>query len=271
MNLTFENVDEICAQASQALIDDTLFLDLSSVNFFRPFAIVYLGMFLRHNNHSGKKCVLLPPNNIIAKGYLTRQNFWGRFNFSHNVIEREKLNRITTRTSLNDIVDIENTATIAEDVALQVKNVLRINRVNTSIPDVANSVCELVDNFARHSRETLAAFHMQYYPNRNEIALAIADCGIGIRSSLSSNPCYSDLATEPHHVAALKAFEPGVTRSEGGMGLTEVRDSIVNLNGKLLLSTGDEFIIMDNQHTTYGKMAYDLTGVQIEVSFPVGG
>ena len=268
MDLTFYNVDKVCAQAS---LSDTPTLELSAVTFFRPFAIVYLGMFLRYHTHCGKNCRVVLPNNITAKGYLTRQNFWERFNFSRETIEREKLNRITTSTSLNDIVDIENTNTIAEEVEMQVKRVLILNHVKTSIPDVANIACELVDNFARHSRETLAAFHMQYYPYRNEIALGIADCGIGIRNSLSSNPQYAYLASEPHHVATLEAFEPGITCSEGGMGLTEVRDSIISLNGRLSLSTGDEYVTIGKKFANYGKMAYDLTGVQVEVSFPVGG
>jgi hypothetical protein len=268
MDLTFRNVDQVCAQAT---LSDTPTLELSSITFFRPFAIVYLGMFLRHHSYCGRSCRVVLPNNIIAKGYLARQNFWERFSFSHETIEREKLNRITTSTSLNDIVDIENTNTIAEEVERQVKNVLIVNHVKTSIPELANIACELVDNFAQHSRETLAVFHMQYYPNINEVALAVADCGIGIRNSLSSNSQYASLADEPHHVAALKAFEPGVTCSEGGMGLTEIKDSITSLNGRLLLSTGDEYVKIDQRYVTYGKMAYDLTGVQVEVSFPVGG
>lgn len=268
MELSYRNVDQVCAEAST---EETPTLHLSSVTFFRPFAIVYLGMFLRHHNHCGRNCLVELPKNTSAKGYLTRQNFWERFNFSHETIAREKLNRMTTSTSLNDIVDIENTNTIAEEVEMQVKRVLVLNRVNTSVPDVANIACELVDNFARHSGETLAAFHMQYYPNLNEIAFAVGDCGIGVRSSLSSNPRHAYLGSEPHHVAALEAFEPGVSRSEGGMGLTEARDSIVALDGKLWLSTGDEYVTIDRNVVAYGKMAYDLTGVQVEVTFPVRG
>jgi len=268
MNLTFENVDHTCAGAVE---HKAPIVDLSNVTFFRPFAIVYLGMFLRYQSYCGKDCSVILPNNVIARNYLTRQNFWDRFNLKGEVVEREKLNRVTTRTSLNDIVDIENSSTIGEEVGMMVKKVLILNHVNTSISEVSNAVSELVDNFARHSKETLAAFHMQYYPNKEEFTLAIADCGIGIRRSLSSNPEYSDLANEPHHIAAIKAFEPGVTCSTGGMGLTEVRDSIISLNGRLFLSTGDEFIKMDADQIAYGQMAYDLTGVQVEVSFPVGG
>ena len=49
-----------------------------------------------------------------------------------------------------------------------------------------------------------------------------------------------------------------------------MRDNIVALNGSLFLSTGDEYIMMDAKRVNYGKMTHDLTGVQIEVSFPTG-
>lgn len=55
------------------------------------------------------------------------------------------------------------------------------------------------------------------------------------------------------------------------MGLTEVMDTVNNLGGQLVLSSGDEYVIINAHQVAYGKMAYDLPGVQIEVSLPVGG
>lgn len=267
MELTFETVDHICSNALNK--KGGYVIDLANVTFFRPFALVYLGMFLRYHNSIGNKCSVILPNNLTAKQYLSRQNFWERFNFHPDVVAREKLNRLTTSTSLNDIVDIERTPAIAEYVEQQVKRVLIRCGVKIKVSEVANTACELVDNFARHSERTLAAFHVQYYPKRNEIAFAIADCGIGIRASLSSNPKYEYLESRPHYEAALTAFEPGVTRQqEGGMGLTEVMETVKMLNGSLFLSTGDEYVKMYLDEVEHGKMAYDLTGVQIEVSFP---
>ena len=73
----------------------------------------------------------------------------------------------------------------------------------------------------------------------------------------------------PHNKAALKAFDPLVSRKhEGGMGLTEVLDGVIELGGSLLLTTGDGYVMMDESGTRLGEMSYDLTGVQIELSFP---
>jgi len=110
---------------------------------------------------------------------------------------------------------------------------------------------------------------MQYYPNREEVVLAIGDCGIGIRASLATNPKYSYLLGKPHHEAALKAFEPLVTRfAEGGTGLTEVQQGTVELGGTILFSTGDGYVRMSPTATEYGEMAFDLPGVQVQLSFP---
>ena len=110
---------------------------------------------------------------------------------------------------------------------------------------------------------------MQYYPNLRRIVLAVGDCGIGIRSSLTSNPNYRYLANRPHYEAALKAFEPRISRMpEGGTGLTEVRDEVTKLGGRLTLATGDGYVIIARAQVGYGQMAYDLPGVQMELSFP---
>jgi hypothetical protein len=269
MELKFGTVDRICASAT--LNNGELLIDLSEIELFRPFALVYLGMFLRYHNGKGQVCSVVLPKYPEARSYLATQNFWKRFNFSADTVEKENLNKLTISTSLNNIADIVQSATIAEDIEKQVKDVLLSNQINISIPEVSNIVVELVDNFSRHSKKMLAAFHMQYYPSHKELALAIADCGIGIRASLSTNPKYKYLSSLPHHVAAVKAFEAGIgCTPEGGMGLTDVMDSVNTLNGRLFLSTGDEFVIMDKEGVKYGSMAYDLTGVQIGLSLPVG-
>ena len=98
--------------------------------------------------------------------------------------------------------------------------------------------------------------------------LGVGDCGIGIRASLSSNPKYGYLANRSHHEAILKAFEQLVScKLEGGTGLTMVRDSVINYDGYLILASGDEYVRINRNRTEYGSMAYNLPGVQIELSF----
>ena len=268
MELNFLNVDNLCASAK--LIDGGLSIDLSRVSFFRPFSLVYLGMFLRFHTSCGTRCTVTMPNSPIARNYLARQNFWERFNFSTDVIKEENLRRFTSSTSLNDIVDIEKHDYIAEDIAAGVMRVLRPNGVRVNIAGIAEIACELVDNFARHSERTLAVFHMQYYPNLKLVIMAIGDCGIGIRASLASNPQYEYISHHPHHEAALKALEPLVTRlPQGGTGLTEVKDGVVRLNADMVLSTGDGYVRITPSGIQCGEMEYDLPGVQIQLAFPV--
>ena len=267
MDLSFQNVDQLCASVDLAAKEPVV--DLSRITFFSPFSLVYLGMFLRYHNSNGKGFKVRAPDDPTARAYLARQNFWERFNFDPECIKNENLRRLTSSTSLNDILDIEKRDEIAEDIAKGVLQVLRRNSVAVPVGLVAELMCELVDNFARHSERTLAAVLMQYYPNLRRVVLAIGDCGVGIRSSLAYNPRYTYLAGQPHHVAALKAFEPLVSRcSEGGTGLTEVRDEIMGLQGQLTLATGDGYVTITARQTLYGQMAYELPGVQIQLSIP---
>jgi hypothetical protein len=267
MNLSFWNVDQLCSHIDCR--ESKPIIDLSAVTFFRPFSLVYLGMFLRYHNYQGQAFKIVVPSDIAARSYLARQKFWERFNFNAKSVQSESLIRFTTSTSLNAIVDIERKPHVAEDIAARVCEVLRKNHVRVKASLVAELVCELVDNFAIHSEETLAAVAMQYYPNLHRVILAVGDRGVGIRSSLSSNPTFAYLSSARHYEAALKAFEPLVSRIPGcGTGLTEVRDGAVDLGGRLVLSTGDGYVIIGQDGTKYGKMYYDLPGVQVELSIP---
>ncbi len=226
-------------------------------------------MFLRYHNANGKSFAINPPRNVAARNYLAQQKFWARFNFDPSTIKAEKLRRFTSSTSLNAVVDVEKHEGIEEEIADRVRQVLCRNRVRVNAGLLSELVCELVDNFAQHSGHTLAVVAMQYYPNLRRIVFAVGDCGIGIRSSLASNPSYAYLTGHPHYDAILKAFEPLVSRTpEGGTGLTEVRDEVLNLNGRLTVTTGDGYVIISKGGTRYGQMMHELCGVQMELSFP---
>lgn len=267
MNLTFWNVDKHLSQVNLGL--PKCIIDLSDVDFFEPFALIYLGMYLRHYNNQGKAFEVLPPTARRPREYLVRIRFWERFNFDPETIARENLLRFTSTTSLNDILDIEKTQTVAEDISDAVLRVLHHSGANVNRTRVAEMAAELVDNFAQHSGRSLAAFTMQYYPNLKRVVLAIGDCGKGIWSTLSANPKYAFLKQRPHNEAALKAFDPLVScRGEGGTGLTEVADGVIEEDGELLLSTGDGFVRLRHDGWQVGYMHLDLPGVQIQLSFP---
>src|SRR5467141_310125 len=105
MNLNFDNVDVVCSQVDLSGNNPTI--DLSTVNFIEPFALIYLGMFLRHFNANGRSITVSLPTDSRPREYLVRQNFFGRFNFNPATIDPSLLRRFTGATSLNDVVDIE--------------------------------------------------------------------------------------------------------------------------------------------------------------------
>ena len=199
-------------------------IDMQSVTFFEPFALIYLGMFLRFHNAAGRMFLVRPPSSNRARSYMESQNFLERFNFDKKPDE-SVFRCFGLNTSFNDIVDLENRVEIADEIGLRVRDLLRNNstiRVNVGL--VETLVVELVDNFQQHADAELAACTVQWYPKLNRIDFAIGDCGVGIRSSLSKKDEWKYLVSRSHRDAAVMALEPLVSRkSEGGMGLTEVK------------------------------------------------
>ena len=269
MNLSYQNVDRLCSQID--LTQPQPLMDLGSVTLVEPFALIYLGMFLRYHNRRNKGFTIRPPRSSRVRSYLATQRFGERFNIASDPAEASQL-LFDNRTSFNEVVDIQRGPYVAEDIGQRVFELLRNNSVRVDVPQVEQWISELVDNFSQHSGEDLAACAVQWYPQHRRLDFAIGDCGIGIRSSLSRNNRYSDFGTKRHEEAAVKALEPGVGRkSEGGMGLTDVSEEVASSGGSLFLSTGDGWVQVIGDDVRSGNQLYDLPGVQVELSVPEGG
>ena len=267
MNLTFENVDQFCRQVD--LSGELARIDLGAIRFIRPFALIYIGMYIRHHRLRGHRFQLSPPKSPVVYSYLTSQKFWDRFNFVGPTRELLYAGGTGHLTSFNDIIDIENGPYVAEDTGRLVRKILTGESIHVDVYLVEELVSELVDNFSQHSETKLAACALQWYPRKKRLDFAIGDCGIGIRRSLAQNPSLRHIQYVSHSEAAERAFQEGVgRRPQGGMGLADVRANVDELNGRLLLSTGDGWLLVDSSGGRIGKQACDLPGVQIEVSVP---
>ncbi|MGH7988219.1 MAG: hypothetical protein ACREQX_18280 [Candidatus Binataceae bacterium] len=115
MDLTAWNIDNVCSKVD--LTSEAPIIDLSAVTFIEPFALIYLGMFLRYYSARDKRFRVRLPTKSAAQKYLARQNFFDRFNFDPATVPEDLLRRFTTGTSLNDIVDIERRDGIDEEMA----------------------------------------------------------------------------------------------------------------------------------------------------------
>ncbi len=278
-SLNFHNVDTLCHNTD--LTSETPVIDLSGYDFISPFAIVYLGMFIRHHAALGRQINLVPPRNVDVRNYLSKQNFWKRFHFDVSAWG-STLDHRHHSTSLNDCIDLPSREGLEDDVSEMVKSVLWENRANFDYDSIGTVVAELVHNFVDHAlvdsagsssgpTARVGAMLMQYFPNVRNLHLAIGDCGVGIRTSLSANPLYMNFAQQGHNVAINKAMEMGVSRrikGGGGMGFTEVQDAIDATGGTLTVVSGDGFARYHRNGVRHGRMQNELTGVQIQVIIP---
>ena len=267
MQLDFSNVDRFCNGIDLTQPRPTI--DMRNVTFVRPFALIYLGMFLRYHNRRNQYFDVVRPRSGSVDKYLSEQQFWERFNI---VLEPggEYIRRFSSATSFNDIIDLENDQYVAEDIADRVFGLIS-RQVRVNARRVEECIVELVDNFSQHSEEDLAACAVQWYPNMELLTFAIGDCGIGIRSSLATSERFRGVLQMEHREAAIKALEPGVGRKhEGGMGLSDVLETVRELDGYLFLSTGDGWVRARRNDVRFGTQEYNLSGVQIELSIPTG-
>lgn len=111
--LNFYTVQRLCAGVDMALKEPVV--DLSGVTFVRPFGIIYLGMFLRYHNAQGRGFQVTLPRDPQVSRSLATQRFQKRFNLAPSRLD--DLVPVPNFTSLNDIIDLEKSETVAEDVA----------------------------------------------------------------------------------------------------------------------------------------------------------
>ncbi len=243
-SLSFYNIDEFCSKIDLSV--ERPVIDLSDVSFIEPYALIYLGLFMRYYNSLGKSFYWRHSNNTDVRRYFSRMNFYERFNFSKDVINKENLIRFTSTTSLDDIIDIEKDIFMPDYIADEFKKLLirqyEENNVKFDISTVCEITSELVDNFIQHSGENLAAMTVQYFPRKHTLSIAIGDCGIGIKKSLSSVSKYSYVKNLPDEDAVEKAFDYLVSsKKEGGTGLWDIRDTILEKNGTLYFTSNKGF------------------------------
>ncbi len=263
------NVSAFCSRIDLAADRPTV--DLSDVTFVTPFAVVYLGMFLRFHNSLGKSFDWRLPRKEAVEGYLESIRFYERFRFAKGFVEVVSARRKDLATSLNDIIDVERKPDIGDVIATRAADALR--RVPVRIEAVASIVSELVDNFSQHSGTELpAVFTMQWFPQAKRLALALGDCGLGIRQTLRMNPQYAHVADWPDEDAIALALKQRVSCQPGhGMGLTEVVESVTASDGRMTIASGSGRVIIEPEGKLFRlKTEFSLAGVQLAVHLPTG-
>ena len=268
VNLSFHNVDGYCRNIDINV--EAPMVDMRNITSIEPYALVYLSLFVLAQGENGVGLQIQLPTSAKAKQYLASQKFWER-----NRIRYES--RFSTDNNIS-VIEISKEPYLGEDIGRNVLCVLESNWSDAYIippEEIAMLISELVDNFAQHSEAEVAYCVMRMDPQVGRLVFAIGDNGVGIRNSLSQNPKFDNLKSEPHCIVARRSLERKVSRRpEGGMGLAEVQETVVEeFGGEFFLSTGDGWVRAREgvDQIDYGTQAYDLSGVQAEISILLGG
>lgn len=270
MVLTYKTISAFCSEID--LTQTKSLIDLSDLTFIDTFALIYLGLYIRYFNSQGKAFSWARPKDKKARNYLARQQFYQHFNFVASFTRSESLICTPSSTCWNDIKEIKNVDYIAEDIADEVRDLLINNGIKAAVGDICEITAEMVQNFAEHSKEEQAVITIQWFPNIGWLSLALGDCGIGVKESLCSNRRYWHLRDMHDRHVISEAFKAGVSRkSAGGTGLTNLRETIKDLEGTLYFASNSGYLRVEQASSFIGTRIHNFPGVQMEIGFPARG
>ena len=108
--------------------------------------------------------------------------------------------------------------------------------------------------------------------SRPQVPVAIGDCGIGVKHSLIKNEAHLHLSNKADKVAIVEAFKPSVSsKSEGGTGLTNIEQAVLELNGSLFFASNTGYLRVVGGKRYIGDRNFNFPGVQLQIGFPTRG
>ena len=207
-------------------------LHLSKMEFCDPAATVALAAFAASTYRATKKSVTLEGWN--PESYLARVGLKTLAGYKDDYPKRRQdTDRITNLIEVADSRD-------RQEARKNVLNVLQINHAGArSVLDYCLE--EMLRNVDDHADSPVnALLQAQYYENRHEVVMAIADTGSGILRSLQQR--HQTLDTDFDAVKA--AMQPGVSGrntkkgTNAGLGLTVSSRLVTRIGGTFQLVTG---------------------------------
>lgn len=241
------------------LYSDHLVLISSCVNHLRSIGVAVTGSFNDFNENSAQV------------NYASRVNFFEQIGF----IYQENFVRHGSSGRFTEIKRFDNTNSLVIH-----KEIMSILVGKDGISEdmlVVLDYClwEVLDNTIRHSNSdgTLSNgsgyISCQYFPNKNQIRLVIADNGQGIHKALVSHPD-SQFTHLNEQQAVYQCVNKGVTNSTGmGFGLWATATLVKENGGKLIIHSGEHSLEIDNakniQNTSKWQGAYTYLRVNTDV------
>jgi len=259
--LTVDTIDQVIAVITAT---EPTNLDLTRVGFIDPYALLLLTLALRTREGTRRKLHVRWPTRRDVRGWMSAMGFFAE-------IDDPKLRggRLSRSDVLQPITHITDEHAVSRLVnAFDKRLTDRYPLTDESRNALVRVMFELFQNIPQHSNATgevadphgLAA--MQDYAD--SIFLAVADAGIGLRSSLSTREEFADLSDTS---ALNRIVYDGMSRfADPGHGgeLRRIARLLRKWDGLLIIRSGKALLYMDSERGDVYD-APDFPGVQIGV------
>jgi hypothetical protein len=256
------SVRESIASCRAALADgsDEILVRIDPGAFLETDGLAQLTSWLLAMKGDGKTIGIDGDDNVI--GYLARMDFHRSLGIDEpDMSRRPEGGRFIPILLVEDGNDVFDAVNAIADIVIQ-----QFEGVSDFIPAFEWAVNEIVDNVFIHARAaTPGVVCAQLFPNKRRLDIAISDCGIGIRGSLSES---FDLRSDT--AAISKALERGVTRHADigqGNGMAGSLEIIRQNGGTLLVWSGDALYRMKGGEDAGFETGPDISGTGVLLSF----
>ncbi|OOF10761.1 hypothetical protein BZG82_06760 [Salinivibrio sp. PR5] len=227
--------------------------------FLKPFHLASMAVQAKRHNES----IVMPEGSDLAR-YASRMKLWEAIDQPPPVCtgERPAAGRFSpTRVIKND----DQVHQAAIDISEMFKSTGASDETCDSLHIM---ISELLGNTCAHSGEQSDIFGIvagQVWQGGSLAQLCIADCGQGIRNSLSTNPdLTSDLRTNNACSIAVKYGVTGKPHGpHQGYGLTLTNDLTLQNNGCLVIASHDEYYMVRESGISTGTLTTPWEGTMI--------
>lgn len=217
---------------------EKILLGLNSCNcpgFLKPIHLVTIGLAVKKSEWGGLKL----PNDLA--GYASRMNLWDSINMQPPY-------QVNQYKPLGKFLPVQRFDQHKRDVQVAIDGLADIINKTLSTEyhsTLSNCLEELVNNFFDHARSTYelpCLIAAQSWPKGKLVQVAIADAGIGIRSSLNENTnlLYRLNNENACKLASTYGISSKLGNNHSGYGLALAKNLMEQANGSYILVSGNE-------------------------------
>lgn len=214
-------------------------LNLADMTFIEPSGLVALAAICETAAEAGTPVEIVPPRSSDCSNYLERMGLgeaWESMGIDNPLrsVTRGHVESLSELRRFRGEGDLTNVA----------ETIIRLYReAGGEIAEpLYQALFETAANAVEHSQVGGGWVALQQFPQRGQVAVAIADAGIGLRASLAAPTDAQSIARAAHkHESA--HIEPG-----RGRGITSVINLTRDYGGYVAYVTGDATGVFTNGH-----------------------